>query len=157
MAPLDRPKRMLVRTTIVAGSTVATLIGAQTLITVDSQNPALNNAFASADEVQIQSTVMAIPQLAQPTATVVVRALPTIQIVHVAPSISIVRQSGQVSDQAAQTVASQPTSVQAQAVIQPPVPVQIEPPAPVVVQQQSSNSQSSAAQQAPPPRTQSSR
>ncbi len=157
MAPLDRPKRMLVRTTIVAGSTVATLIGAQTLITVDSQNLVLNNTSSSAVEAQIQSTATEIPQLPQPTATVVVRALPTIQIVHVAPSISIVRQSGQVSDQAAQTVAAQPTSVQAQVVIQPPVPVQVEPPAPVVVQQQSSNTQANTAQQAPPPRTHSSR
>ena len=153
MAPLDRPKRMLVRTTIVAGSTVATLIGAQTLITVDSQNPALNNSSSSASAIEVQAQSTDIPQLAQPTATVVVRALPTIQIVHVAPSISIVRQSGQVSDQSSQTIAAQPTTViPTQVVILPPAPVQVATSAPVVVQQQSSS-----AQQAPPPRTHSSR
>lgn len=161
MPPMDRPKRMLVRTSLVAGSTVATLIGAQTLITVDQQNPALNTSTTQI-EVQLQST--SIPQQAQPTATLIVRALPIINIVHVAPSISIVRQPGQVNNQAAQTIAAQPTGVPAQAVIQPPSPVVIAPPAPIIVQQQSSGSQASGSssggggqQQAPPPRTQSSR
>lgn len=162
MAPMDRPKRMLVRTSIVAGSTVATLIGAQTLITVDKQNPNLNGS-ASTVEIQVQNT--AIPQQPLPTATQVIRALPTINIIHAAPSITIVRQAGRASNQPAETVAAQPTAVIAQAVIKPPAPVEIAPPAPIIVQQPSSSQASgsssgggqSAPAPAPAPRTSSSR
>lgn len=149
MAPMDRPKRMLVRTSLVAGSTVATLIGAQTLIMIDNQNPALDmSADASAEQIQITSA----PELSIPTLVptqVTVRVLPTAQIAHVAPSISIVRQSGQTTNQQAPIVAAQPTAVPTQVVIQPPATVQattaIPTAVPMVVQQQR------------PPRTHSSR
>ena len=162
MAPMDRPKRMLVRTSIVAGSTVATLIGAQTLITVDKQNPKFNGS-ANTVEVQVQSTSVPQQQQSQPIATTVVHALPTINIVHTAPIITIVRQTGQVNNQPVQTVATQPTGIPAQVVIKPPVPVQVAAPAPIIVQQPG-NSQASAPssggggqqQPAPAPRTHSS-
>jgi len=164
MAPMDRPKRMLVRTSLVAGSTVATLIGAQTLITVDQQNFALKAAANTTIQVQAQNT--ALPQKVQQVqATVtqaVVHALPTIQIVHVAPSITIVRQSGQANNQVAQIVASQPTVLPTQIVIKPPVPVQVAAPAPIIVQQPSVQASSGSSgggggQQASAPTTHSSR
>lgn len=154
MPPMDRPKRMLVRSSLVAGSTVATLIGAQTLITIDQQNPALNNSAASSPA---ESTAAPTVQVVQPTATVVVHAAPVIQIVHVAPSISVVRQTGQ-STRSSQAVAAQPTAVP-QAVIQPPVPVQLAAPAPVIVQQSSGSGSGSSSNtmSMPAPRTHSSR
>ena len=163
MAPMDRPKRMLVRTSLVAGSTVATLIGAQTLITVDQQNFALKAAANTTIQVQAQNT--ALPQKVQQVqATVtqaVVHALPTIQIVHVAPSITIVRQAGQANNQVAQIVAAQPTVLPTQIVIKPPVPVQVAAPAPIIIQQPSvqasGGSSGGGGQQASAPTTHSSR
>ena len=157
MAPMDSAKRMLVRTSLVAGSTVATLIGAQTLITVDQHDAALKAATAQVEALSTNANVS--QTIVQPTVTtaVVVHTAPTIQIAHVAPSIIVVRQPGQVAaNQSVQAVAQQPTAVQiqSQAVIKPPVPVQIAAPAPVIIQQQSSGAPASGGgQQAPTTRS----
>lgn len=122
---MNRPKRMLVRVTLVTGTTVATLIGAQTLALMDRQSLLGTNNAANSNTPQ--------PTLNSPLMPTTMSVSPTIEIQHVAPSITILRQPGQVVAQPASPQSS--GNMPAQAAIQPPSPVQINAPAPIVVQQ----------------------
>lgn len=90
MANGDRARRWLVRTALVTSSTVATLIGAQTLVAIDQP--------ASEEQIQPASQT-ALPE-----------AAPSSVIIHAAPSIVIMRQSGNVPN-VAQAPSVTPTQI----------------------------------------------
>ena len=77
MPNLDRSKKLLVRVALVSGSTVATLIGAQTVALID-QNPRVAESLPA---VAPTEAVTLLP----PT------ALPTVAPIHQAPSVIILR------------------------------------------------------------------
>lgn len=93
MANADRTRKLLVRTFLVTGSTVATIIGAQTLVALDERTFA-NAADVSADAALLGNSTQAITN-----------AAPEITISRAAPSIVILRQG----QQTPQVVASAPT------------------------------------------------
>ena len=115
MANMDRSKKLLVRTALVTGSTVATLIGAQSLALLDQRS------FAVEAQTAAVPTVEAV-QLQQATATT--------EIIHEAPSIVILR--GSTAQQATAVPAATNNTT---TVILPPSP-QVAASSPVVVQQQ---------------------
>ncbi len=147
-AKLNATKRFAVRMSLVTGSTLATIIGAQSLAMLDEQTfsalitpeaaqvePALANP-APADTFTLQNGVPTATNAASGLlATTTPQATATANPMPVAPNIAILRRPGQVAP-----VTAQPTAAPAQAVqsapvqIAPPAPVQIAPPAPVVVQ-----------------------
>jgi len=116
MANMDRSKKLLVRTALVTGSTVATLIGAQSLALLDQRS------FAVEAQTAAVPTVEAV-QLQQATATT--------EIIHEAPSIVILRGSTAQQATAVPAAATNNTTT----VILPPSP-QVAASSPVVVQQQ---------------------
>ncbi len=85
MAQAENTRRWIVRTALVTSSTIATLIGAQMLITVDQ----------TANAAQTQSAV--------------VQTIANTTITHAAPSIVVLKQSGSVA-----SVAEVPTTTPAQ-------------------------------------------
>jgi hypothetical protein len=110
MANVDRARKLLVRTALVTSSTIATLIGAQDLALLDRR------------QIE-QALTPPLPTVAPATS---IPASPTIEIIHAAPSVTILRRPGQ-------TGPLQPPPAQS-AAIQPPAPVQLAPPDPVIVQ-----------------------
>ncbi len=124
MANLDRSKKALVRVALVSGSTIATLVGAQTVATID-QTARLNDAIPAATE--------AAPA---PTATMQPTAQPTALIFHQAPSVVLLR-TPQSPTTNTRSVNSAPViAPPAAQMILPPNPQAISGPAPVIVQQQ---------------------
>ncbi len=121
MANADRARKMLIRTALVTSTTIATLVGAQNLAMLDSRQ--IEQLITpTAQQVMTQSpasTSAAVPTLTQ---------APTFEIDHVAPGITILRRPGQTG--AVQSADTQVTD------IQPPNPVQLAAPEPVVVQSQ---------------------
>ncbi|MEO8394149.1 MAG: hypothetical protein ABI700_14260 [Chloroflexota bacterium] len=111
MANIDRSKKLLVRTALVTGSTVATLIGAQSLALFDQ-------------------TVQMTPQAVTSTSpqTVLAAQPPTAVILHQAPSIVILRQP--------QSALPNVRSVVNTPAIVPPSPQISAPLNPVIIQQQ---------------------
>lgn len=83
MANTDRTRKLLVRTFLVTGSTVATIIGAQTLVALDERTFA-NAADVSADAALLGNSTQAITN-----------AAPGTTINRAAPSIVILRQGQQ--------------------------------------------------------------
>ncbi|MCA9904301.1 MAG: hypothetical protein KC547_10610 [Anaerolineae bacterium] len=107
MANADRTRKLLVRTFLVTGSTVATIIGAQTLVALDERTFA-NTADVNADTALVDSSAQTITN-----------AAPEITINRAAPSIVILRQG----QQTPQVVASAPTvQLQQQPQISAPQP-----------------------------------
>ncbi|MBZ0303419.1 MAG: hypothetical protein K8J31_26995 [Anaerolineae bacterium] len=119
MANGDRTRKLLVRSALVTSSTIATLIGAQNLALLDTRQ---NEPILT----PTTEPTAAPPPESTPEAEAVVPAAPTLEIIHAAPSVTILRRAGQ-------TGAIQPVSVRP-ASIQPPNPVQLAAPAPVIVQ-----------------------
>jgi hypothetical protein len=122
MANLDRSKKLLVRVALVSGSTVATLVGAQTVAFLD-QNPRITESLPA-------GAPTAVVTLPPPT------TIPTVAPIHQAPSVIILRPQSSAPNNARpanNTPVIQPHSAQA---ILPPNPQAISAPAPVVVQQQ---------------------
>ena len=119
MAGLDRSKRIVVRTALITGSTIATVIGAQSLALVD----------------QIQfgtgAQVGAAAQNADPSA-----------VVNAAPNIVILRQSSSATTGTQSTV-----SQSSGPVIRPPSPVELTAPTVTTQQQQQQNTQPVVQQQ----------
>ncbi len=142
-AKLNATKRFAVRMSLVTGSTLATIIGAQSLAMLDEQ---AFSALITPEAAQVEQATSNVTladsftlQNSVPTAAnaaVTSEATATANPVPAAPSIVILRRPGQIAP-----VTVQPTAAPAQAVqsapvqIAPPAPVQIAPPAPVVVQQ----------------------
>ncbi len=113
-------RRLLVRTSLVTGSTLALVVGAQSLITLDLHNSTIDKSAsavaAAASSVADQST-----------------------IISAAPSIIILRHSSiQTTPAASINPQGNPTQQAAPAAnapaIQPPAPVAVQPQAPVIVQ-----------------------
>lgn len=141
MASSDNARKLLVRTALVTGSTVATLFGAQTLALMDAQT---------------FSQILTPEAVTNPAETVaqqdIIEISPTTQVViqRAAPSVTILRRPGTTGAQAAA-----PQTSTAGMVIQPPSPVVLAAPAPVIVQQAGSQVASAGPApvivQAPPP------
>jgi len=114
-------KKMVVRTALVTGSTMAVVVGAQSLIGLDLQK---------ATSAQVQNNQIAdSPTVAQPPTSV---AAPEKTIVSAPPNIVILRHS---SEQNSSTTAAQ-TSNSAPVIHQSVAPVSIQPPNPVAIPQQ---------------------
>ncbi|MBZ0301028.1 MAG: hypothetical protein K8J31_14870 [Anaerolineae bacterium] len=113
MANSDRARKLLVRTALVTSSTIATLVGAQNLAMLD------NTQFAQNPTTPDTVLELSSEDLASDTA--INNVAPELAIVRAAPSITIIRQSGQ------ERTAS---------LIQPPDPVAVATPQPVIVQPQ---------------------
>ena len=130
---LNATKRFAVRMSLVTGSTLATIIGAQSLALLDEQ------AFST---LLTPEAVNVAPQTTNDTFGAALTATPSITAtsdpIAAAPNIAILRRPGQIAPVSAPTTA--PAAASAQAVqsapvqIAPPAPAQIAPPAPVVVQ-----------------------
>ena len=121
-------KRFAVRTTLVTGTTLATIIGAQALVSLDedafSATPPASVAPVELTPQQTGNTSMALPT--NTPSTTVLKAAP--------PTIVILRHAGQNPSAVApatNTIAINPPV----AVIQPPNPVQVVAPQPVPQQQ----------------------
>ncbi len=120
MANLDRSKKALVRVALVSGSTVATLVGAQTVATID-QTARLNDVIPVVTE--------AAPA---PTATM----QPTALVLHQAPSVVLLRTPQSPTTNTRSVNTAPVIAPPAAQMIVPPNPQAISGPAPVVVQQQ---------------------
>ena len=120
MANTDRARKLLVRTALVTSTTIATLIGAQNLAMLDARDFQTETPAPGTES----NEVVVVTPLATRTPAAIERAAPDITIMNVAPSITILRQSGQVNT--SQPVAASVTR------IQPPAPSQITAPNPVV-------------------------
>jgi len=123
MTNTDRARKLLVRTALVTSTTIATLIGAQNFAMLDLRNLQTEEADRTAEPDDV---AVVIPTAIH-TSVPVERAAPEITILHIAPSITILRQSGQVNTTQSTTASVAP--------IQPPAPSQITAPNPVVVPQ----------------------
>lgn len=123
MANTDRARKLLVRTALVTSTTIATLIGAQNLAMLDASQ-------FLATETPVTDNVDALLPGGTNTPVAVMRAAPELTILQAAPSIIILRQSGEVS-------AALPLNggANSNTTIQPPIPAQISAPNPVIVQQ----------------------
>ena len=123
MANTDRARKLLVRTALVTSTTIATIVGAQNLAMLDA------NQFLTTETPET-GNVIALSPSATVTPAEVVRAAPELTSLQAAPSIIILRQSGQVSRALPVTGSTNTTNT-----IQPPIPAQIAAPDPVIVQQ----------------------
>ncbi len=106
-------KRFLVRMSLVTGSTLATIVGAQSLIALDGPAFSKNGSLAS------------------PSAAVIPASGSTLPVQVAPPSIIILGSSGQ--PQTALSTISGGHNPQSLPAVQPPRPVVIVPPSPVVV------------------------
>lgn len=153
MANSDRTRKLIIRSAVVTSTTIATLVGAQNFAILDARSlePALDatNTIVTVDP---NSATIGDPNSAtigDPNA--ITRSAPTLDIIAVAPSITVLRQSGTLQNNAvATTHTSQPVASIANN-IQPPMPAQISAPQPVIVQQ------ANVVQQVAVPRTRSTR
>ncbi len=123
MANTDRARKLLVRTALVTSTTIATIVGAQNLAMLDASQ-------FLATETPVTENVTALSPNTTATPVEVVRAAPELTILQEAPSIIILRQSGEVSATRPVTGSTNNTTP-----IQPPIPAQIAAPDPVIVQQ----------------------
>lgn len=128
MANPDRARKLLMRTALVTSSTIATLIGAQNLAMLDASRWQQSATPSQDTSVLLPVAVTAVPQ------GTAIAGTEAVAIQQAAPSITILRQPGQVQAASpAQSGGSAPTNHTAQ--IQPPSPVQLAAPAPQVIQQ----------------------
>ncbi|MBZ0291090.1 MAG: hypothetical protein K8L99_00850 [Anaerolineae bacterium] len=118
---VDRGRKLLVRTALVTSSTIATLIGAQSLALLD--NTKIEEILTPIVPPTEGIAVAPSPTTIQDEIT---NAAPSIEILHESPSLTILRHPGQTGP--IQTASSQPRN------IQPPNPVQLSAPEPVIVQ-----------------------
>lgn len=150
MANNERGRKLLIRSAMVTGTTIATLVGTSNLAMLDAR--ALQATLTPSDTAN--DAALITESAPQSVDTDIFNTSPTITISHTAPSITILRQSG-----SSQQIASANNTV-----IQPPQPAEIAPPDPIVMSQPSTSVQPSAPQAASPivaapisPRTRSSR
>lgn len=122
MSGMTATKRFIIRTSLITGSTLATIFGAQSLAALDTHlfatNASANTSSPAAPVALPQSVTIATPS-------------PTSEPRQTEPSIVILRRPGQTTTQALSSASSAPVVA-----IQPPAPVQVQAPVPVVVQQQ---------------------
>lgn len=137
MSNLDRSRKLFVRSILAGTSTLATLMGAQSLALIDNQ------AFADdSEDTVIELT--AIPTLMSfpTTEPVLENSIPTATadpvLLKVEPSITIFRQSGAVNDTTLTTVDPQPQELtvlsnSSPQMIAPPNPVELQTPDPIII------------------------
>lgn len=126
MANPDRARKLLIRTALATGSTIATLLGAQNLALLDS--------------ALFQPTTL-LP--AEPAATTITSTLvpaqttPDLIIQQAAPNFVILRHANPSGNSSAAPVNVQSNTAQTdgRVVFQPPVPNALAAPSPIVVQQ----------------------
>jgi hypothetical protein len=121
---LTSSKRFLVRVSLVTGSTLATIIGAQSLAALNNQDTNTTPPTAP------RSSPLGLTNQVMPTLALT----PGATAVHAAPSITILRRPGQTNAQNANSTNGGLQPQSAGIVIAPPVPVQIALPEPVVVE-----------------------
>ncbi|MCB9437645.1 MAG: hypothetical protein H6673_11770 [Anaerolineales bacterium] len=122
MSGMTATKRFIIRTSLITGSTLATIFGAQSLAALDTHLFATNaNANTTAPMALPQSVTVAAPS-------------PTSAPRQAEPSIVILRRQGQSSSSTTTQAASGSSAPVVS--IQPPAPMQVQAPAPVIVQQQ---------------------
>jgi hypothetical protein len=123
-AKFTSTKRFAVRLSLVTGSTLATIIGAQSLASLDKQAGAVPDPTTPmVSDPQLQSSFSTIGgQL--PKSSDVTNTENNSSVIHAAPTITILRRPGQVGASAASSTTS----------IKPPTPIQIAPPEPIIVQ-----------------------
>lgn len=141
MSGMTATKRFIIRTSLITGSTLATILGAQSLAALDT------SLFATNANANTPATNPAAPMALPETVTVAVPS-PTSEPRQAEPSIVILRRTGQTTTSTTAQASSAPVVS-----IQPPAPVQVQAPAPVVVQQGGS----STVVQAPAPSSRPSR
>jgi hypothetical protein len=117
MANTDRTRKLIVRTALVTSSTFATIIGAQSLATLDAQQ------FQNMQDTQIN---LVSDGVLPSDSVVVARVAPNIVGIRVAPNVTILRQPGAVS-------APAPSGTNTS--ILPPVPEQLAAPEPIIQEQ----------------------
>lgn len=123
MANTDRARKLLVRTALVTSTTIATIVGAQNLAMLDA------NQFLATETPMAENAIALSPNTTA-TSVEIVRATPEVTILQAAPSIIILRQSGEVS-----SVLPVTGSTNTNNTIQSPIPAQIAAPDPVIIQQ----------------------
>jgi hypothetical protein len=125
---------------LVTGSTLATMIGAQSLSSLDKHSPAVADPAVPVIDQQSPDIPRALPSVAldpAPGATLVPTSTDgDSTTVHAAPQNTILRHPQQANSVGEATPQSTPTqpSAMASASIKPPAPVEIAPPAPIIVQ-----------------------
>ena len=132
---LTTTKRFAVRLSLVTGSTLATVIGAQSLASLNKPLTATPDpVLPAAVEPQLQSAETVAPALEvrDDAQQVLIPASATAVPVHAAPVITVLRHAGQPSA-AVQSGQAQPYAP-SNVAIKPPDPVQLAAPAPVIVQ-----------------------
>ena len=112
MANTDRARKLLVRTALVTSTTIATIVGAQNLAMLDASQ------FLTT-ETPVTDNVVALSPSETNTPVAVIRTAPELTILQAAPSIIILRQSGEVS-----TALPVTGSANTNNTIQPPIPAQ---------------------------------
>lgn len=124
MANPNQGRKLMVRTALVTGATVASLMGAQSLALMDKAALAAAE-FTPSPEVAAASPILNETPIAAKTA-------PNITIQRAAPSVIILRHPGQPAPSTGKTSARPAPK---NTVIQPPVPAQISAHDPVIVSQ----------------------
>jgi hypothetical protein len=155
MVNTDHARKLLVRSALVTGSTIATLVGAQNLAMLDESQfqqttPVDLSAGEATQDVQVEIIEVIPPTLAEtvtPITTELPQATATNVIAHAAPSITVLRQSG--NPGAAISNTSSNAGSTAPIAIQPPVASLLAPPAPIVVQSQQQTTYVTVPQAAP--------
>jgi len=148
MSNLDRSRKLFIRSLLAGTSTLATLIGAQSLAMMDSQ------AFEATpvEDVVIELTTIPTLMILPTTASTTLNSQPiaTVEpvLLKVEPSITIFRQAGSVNETTSSQQNESPENIIVASnsnplVIAPPNPVVLQAPdpiviveAPVVIQQQ---------------------
>ncbi len=131
-------RKFAVRLSLVTGSTLAAIIGAQSLAALDNQAAASPNTdVAAMANLLLADNAQHLPLLAS-TAT----NDPSVATVYAAPNITILRHPGQSA--MTNTSSNNQTASTTASAIQPPSAVQIAPPSAVTVQTQNTTTRYSA-------------
>ncbi|MBK8024531.1 MAG: hypothetical protein IPK19_24660 [Chloroflexi bacterium] len=123
----DRGRKLLIRTALATGVTVATLIGAQNLALLDRAR------FDSTGVPTGNPELILVPRNTEPVNVVAVPATSAIR--NVAPNLVILRQPGIASASNTAVPSAQMQSAQTTGSILPPNPIALSAPDPVIVQQ----------------------
>jgi hypothetical protein len=135
---MTHSKRLLIRSGLVTGSTLATLMGAQILATLDQQQFNTESTAKIAPIATDDVNLSVVPDVN--TIPLLPTAANTPVAVQAAPNIVILRHPGQTAVTIEDTAPSEPPAqvsgpqIAARVAIQPPNPVAIAPPAPVIIQ-----------------------
>lgn len=149
-AGMNATKRFFIRLSLVTGSTLATIIGAQSLASLEAL-PTSEAPPPPADTTASNAPVQAwTPTPGEPSAALIASDAPTGTPVHAAPSITILRHPGQTGSSPSASAGNMALAASSSGVIQPPNPQQATAPDPVIVQQPGQVIVQQAAPIAPP-------